>query len=89
MCHRPEISQRQQVSLSNLCVSFRSSENTRIILVDPEVKQRLDADIREAQEEISLCDSQKAEINKGIDACDVENREFDKRFVSQICLKNI
>lgn len=59
------------------------------LLVDPEVKQKLDADIREAQEEISLCDAQKAEINKGIDGCDVENREFEKRFVSEICLKNI
>jgi len=47
------------------------------------VKQRLDASIRDAQEEISLCDDQKAEINKGLEACSIEEQGFTKRIVGQ------
>lgn len=50
--------------------------------VDFEVKQRIEADIRRAQQEIEMYEKEKVEINEGITQTGEEDEVFKQRLVS-------
>ncbi|KIM34992.1 hypothetical protein M413DRAFT_449948 [Hebeloma cylindrosporum] len=69
-------------AIGNVTRDVPSARNLTTPTIDPELKQSLEASIREAQEDISVCDAEKAEINKGLEACTAENKGLLKRFES-------
>lgn len=51
--------------------------------VDSELKRRIEADIRTAQQDMDMYENSKAEINRGLEEIGEEDKVFKKRSVSR------
>jgi hypothetical protein len=52
-----------------------------VLEVDPEIKQKIDATITNANQEIVLVDQERAEINEQLETVKAENAEYQKKMV--------
>jgi len=52
-----------------------------VLTVDPDVKQKIDATIANAKQEIGMVDNERAEIEDQLKGVDAENAVFQKKIV--------
>lgn len=52
-----------------------------VLTVDPDVKQKIDATIGNAKQEIGMVDNERAEIEDQLKGVDAENAVFPKKIV--------